>query len=481
TMSDGRNAVLPAGRLTVTPEDSDAVTVSTENGKTYLQFHSEATVTMSFAYNLYGMEQTVNNVDVTACINDLTSIEVKALTNSVYVGDQIVLKVSGIFSSGDTQDVTAEAVVTSADTSLGDISSANGLTLLNTLAAGTVQVEASLGSLTASTQVPISAIDVAKGESTYYTPEKVATARQNITQYAWAEEEKDAAAEKADTLLDNFTLDELWSMIPSQNIPRSYGVNQLDGCLACEDEITTYGNYSYIFSTTDVDWKIECPSCHIQFPTNDFKSYYEGGLNEYGEFDPDLAKRHNDTLIAAGGTGNLVNNVKDQITANPALANSVTAKQINDPDWGVDDGMGYNYDPDDTTAYGKPYTFVAYYAHWALWYNGGMIKTAIKDLSDAYLYTGEQKYADAAIVMLDRIADLYPDMHVSQFPHSSVSGSQQYGFLPSDGWHFYPGRGKVVGSIWENELIKSVLYAYDAVFPGITTMGSEAKALLNEK
>jgi len=69
--------------------------------------------------------------------------------------------------------------------------------------------------------------------------------------------------------------------------------------------------------------------------------------------------------------------------------------------YGVDDGAGW-FDPAHDN---HRYLFVAYYV-WQYWNNliGG-----VGILSNAYLYTGDQRYAHKALIMLDRIADVYPD------------------------------------------------------------------------
>ena len=218
-----------------------------------------------------------------------------------------------------------------------------------------LSVALSAGFLSPAMAAGTKTVSTTKTKSTYYTAQKVANARENISLYGWAADEKNSAVSQAEVYL-SMGLDELWKMVPSQNIPRSYGVNQPDGCLNCGTRINSYGIYPYRFHGDTIDWKLECPSCRVQFPTNNFKAYYEGGLDSNGNFDPVLAKQHNDQLIAKGQEGNLVNK---------------SGLHMDDPKWGVDDGMGYGYNPSATADGGKPYTYVAYYAHWALWYGTG--------------------------------------------------------------------------------------------------------------
>ena len=118
--------------------------------------------------------------------------------------------------------------------------------------------------------------------------------------------------------------------------------------------------------------------------------------------------------------------------------------------WGVDDGFGYVH------TNGRKYTFIAYYNHWHVWY-GGIVSTALNNLRDAYIYTGDMKYARAGIILLDRVADVYPDMDI--WPYKIADG-----FLNSNG---NSNRGKVVGSIWETGLARDFLKDYDAFFPAM--------------
>lgn len=325
--------------------------------------------------------------------------------------------------------------------------------------------------------------------SSYYTEEKVRTAAENIKKYPWALAQKTEVVKQADRWLNLYSLEALWSMIPSQEIPRSMAVNSLSGCLACGKAINRFGNYAYQYRLDEVDWQLTCPSCGIHFPTNDFKAYYQGGLNASGKFIPAQAEMVNNRLIKEGEKSLLVNvyamngfTDKQLCRLKKAgVSEEILAQMQSDSHWGVDSGMGYRFDPNDRITFGKPYTFVAYYAHWALWYN--RIIPLLRHLSNAYLFTRlsdvpaertrAQQYADAAWMMLDRIADLYPEFHLSVFPRNGYNG-----FTNSDGHHSLQNRGRVIGSIWENNLIKEVMYAYDAVLPAICHLSEKAKTVL---
>ena len=206
----------------------------------------------------------------------------------------------------------------------------------------------------------------------------------------------------------------------------------------CGHDIDNFGNYPYKADVINKPWKLTCPACDMSFPTNDFASYYKSGLDANGKFQSKLANK-----------SYLVNTLYPEKGKN----------------WGVDDGYGY------IDQSGKKYTFIAYYAHWSLWH-GGIIRNALNAFTNAYMYTGEQKYADAGIVMLDRIADLYPEMNTLDMTVSN-------GFQHSNGG--VQGKGKIVGSIWETNMVDHFISAYDALYPGFATLGEEAMNLLKTK
>ena len=75
----------------------------------------------------------------------------------------------------------------------------------------------------------------------------------------------------------------------------------------------------------ETPWKIQCPDCRRFFPSNDFGSFYQLGLDENGNFRYEQAKEKNAELIAAGKDGYLKNVLYPE----------------KGEGWGVDDGYGY--------------------------------------------------------------------------------------------------------------------------------------------
>ncbi|MBO9608538.1 MAG: heparinase II/III family protein [Paenibacillaceae bacterium] len=266
-----------------------------------------------------------------------------------------------------------------------------------------------------------------KTRSTYYTADKVAAVRRNVERYEWAAEMKRQAVAKADVYVRR-GLDFLWGLVPPPSLPRSIAVNQQAGSPVTGKAIDKYGTYPYTSNPLEDPWKLTDPSSGMRFPTNDFGAYYASGLDKHGLFQPELADR-----------SLLVNILYPEKGA----------------DWGVDDGFGW-YD----ASSGAWHTFIAYYIHFALWTtiaNGaGAIEDALLSLRDAYAATGEPSYARAGLVLLDRIADVYPQLDISRFDASRYSNC-----------HGGSYKGKAIGCIWETELVKPWLLAYDAFFPAV--------------
>ncbi|MFW6600072.1 heparinase II/III domain-containing protein [Propionibacteriaceae bacterium Y2011] len=278
-----------------------------------------------------------------------------------------------------------------------------------------------------------------KTRSTLYTPEEVAAARENVGKFAWAQELRDAAVAKAAPLLAQ-TDDWLWSSITSQGLPRSYAVNQDLGSPITGTEYYKYGAYSWIGDPYGEPWKLKDPSSDYVFPTNDFAAFHASGLNERGEFDRSLADES-------------------------LLVNELYPEK--GPDWGVDDGFGW------VDENGDKWTFVAYYNHWFVWgYNNysatgkALVSADLQAARDAYLYTGDVRYAHAGLIMLDRIADVYPSLYTGEY-------RREDGYLASDG---HRRVGKETGCIWATFVAQYHCSFYDAFFPAIAD-GDDAGVL----
>ncbi len=268
-----------------------------------------------------------------------------------------------------------------------------------------------------------------KTRTTYFTAEKIAAARRNIESYAWAADLAAAVQPMADKFVA-LTDDQLWDSVSTQGVPRSYAVNQDLGSPITGRDIYQFGAYPWRADPISRPWKIVDPSSDYVFPTNDFAAYYASGLDDHANF--------------------------HRADADPQfLVNELYPER--GPDWGVDDGFGWIDDN------GAKWTFVAYYNHWFSWYiaQSGTGFSALGHglyyLRYQYLYTGDLRYAHAGLILLDRIADVYPAMDIAPYKRAD-------GYFHSDGLR---GTGKAVGGIWENGLARGLIDSYDIFYPAI--------------
>ena len=262
----------------------------------------------------------------------------------------------------------------------------------------------------------------------HYSKERITNLRNNCRKYEWARKQLVAAVDKAKPWLAKSD-EELWKMVPGQDLPRTIDVTydkfgsgpKFLGCLVCGNKIFKYGNYPYNPDFKNKPWKLTCPSCGSVFPTNDFGKYYASAIDEHGLFNP-----------AKGDTSLLFN------TDHPDPKDPLHK-------FGVDDGFGY------VAKNGRAYKFIGYYS-WKYW---EYINDGLAALADAFLYTGDKRYAHKAAILLDRIADVYPSMDWKPYADR--------GWYHSDGGS---GRGKIEGSIWETGVVQKFADSYDKILSG---------------
>ena len=294
-----------------------------------------------------------------------------------------------------------------------------------------------------------------KTASTFYTPEKVAAARENIETSSWARQMKNNAVKAA----EKYLIDEekLWSMFTTQELPRSMTIGyrfdpDQTRCRYCGEELMAeYTAYPWKFDIFGDPWKVQCPKCRRRFPSNDFGSFYELGIDDNGNWSYELAKERNAQLVAEGKDGYLKNILYPE-----------KDKELGITGWGVDDGYGYKTGNVYHTSDGdipEVHTYIAYYNHMALWCSdqgsnkGAFVVSAMETLRDAYLYTGDKKYGRLGAILVDRYADVWPDMNL--IPDSDWAQCSGNGNFP---------RGKAVGSISERFLANASVLLYDAVY-----------------
>ena len=243
-----------------------------------------------------------------------------------------------------------------------------------------------------------------KTQRTLWTDQEIAQARRNVSTYpATAGKVAQQILRDADYWA-GFSDDELVELITEARVPRAFETGTA-GCPRCGHELyQKHGQYGW-----EIDpkrpFKVKCPVDGSIYPTNDYFAYYVTG-----------EKKGWDTSH-------------------------------------VDDGWGW------TDANGEKHWFVAYFNHWN-WHKRMM--PGLRSLGRAYLLTGDKKYAHKAVVMLHRVAEVYPAMdHAEQSRYGQMSKARG----------IYYG-GKVVNKIWETGLVRNVAEAYDCVWETID--GDEA-------
>ncbi len=259
----------------------------------------------------------------------------------------------------------------------------------------------------------------AKQKSRSVTAEMRANALANVEKFEWAAARQEAAIAASEPWASKRD-DELWEMVTSQELPRDIHTNKEAGCPSCGDGIRPYGNYPWKAAG---DWKLQCPNCGDILPRNDFWAYHKSSLDEHGFFRRELG--------------------------DPSLLFNADHPDPKDPLHRVyvDDGYGL------TDEKGAHHRFIAHYNSLIQWAG---IRQALTDLTGAYSLTSDPRYAHKAAVLLDRIADVYPDMDYE--PLSKM------GFEHSHGGS---GRGRILGRIWEAGAAQGMAEAYDIIYDGI--------------
>ncbi|MBQ2743023.1 MAG: heparinase II/III family protein, partial [Oscillospiraceae bacterium] len=329
-----------------------------------------------------------------------------------------------------------------------------------------------------------------KMRRSYYTDEKVENAKRNIERYDWAKAEYDKWIKAADKFVEQGA-DTLYNLVTTQELPRSLDLSYRFGdtgayvCIYCDEELSNeYGLYPWVLNVFDHPWKIQCPECKRYFPSNDFGSFYELGIDENGNWDYELAlqKHHEKFVCASGencacqtdvgergsdawkdyygyGKGYLKNTEYDEVGKTLGVA----AEEVDR--WAVDDGWGYEYEYQvkngNIETRCKP--FIAYYNTWGIWEE--TIPDAIESLGMAYLYTGDLKYGRAGAVLLDRVADVYPDFDITELGYSFVVADGSMVTQYADGSIRGSSRGGTLGRLHDCNISLQMVPAYDALWP----------------
>ncbi len=267
-----------------------------------------------------------------------------------------------------------------------------------------------------------------KQGSSLYPEALVQQLRTRAATDPWVKEVRDGLVEAAQWWVQQSD-DELWRLMFGATITRSWMVWSNGHCPACQESVPMY---NWTMDALHRPWKVQCPHCEAFFPANDFKAFYDSGLDARGVFDPARADR------------SLLFNAEHPDPADP--------KHL----FGVDDGEGY-------VSGDHRWRFIGAYLIYGQWKQA--IVAGVRILGAAYLLTGDPIYAHKAGVLLDRIADLYPEFDFKQ--QALV--------------YEVPGAAGYV-STWHDacEETRELAMAYDMVFDGIREDAALA-AFLAEK
>jgi len=269
-----------------------------------------------------------------------------------------------------------------------------------------------------------------KTRNAFYTTRLTEKAKTNAAKYPWAADMQQGLVERAEPWV-RMSDDELWDLMFGPNITRSWMVWSDGYCPACKQDVRMY---AWKIDPWTHPWKVQCPHCDMLFPTNDFDAFHRSGYDEHGVFQPDRADR--------------------------SLLYNAEHPDPNDPLhlFGVDDGEGYIAD-------GHRWRFIGcylIYGQWKRWVHRGIV-----NLSAAYFATGDTRYAHKTMVLLDRVADLFPtfDFHEQGLVYEVNKGT----------------RGQV--STWHDacEEVRELALAYDRVFEGVRADHDELAAFLSRK
>lgn len=248
-----------------------------------------------------------------------------------------------------------------------------------------------------------------------FPKELIGRVKANAARSPWAAGIRDRIVEAAEPWA-KMSDDELWGLMFSPGITRSWMVWSNGQCPACKKGVEMY---TWVMDPVKLPWKVRCPHCDETFPKNDFHGFYFSGLNEKGVFEANRADR--------------------------SLLFSAEHPDASDPlrGFGVDDGEGY-------VEGDKRWRFIGAYLVYGQWKQ--MVLGGISRLAAAYVVTGDAKYAHKAAVLLDRVADLYPTF--------------DYG---TQGLVYEKPVGAGYVSIWHDacEEARQLAIGYDWVFDGL--------------
>jgi hypothetical protein len=262
-----------------------------------------------------------------------------------------------------------------------------------------------------------------KNSSAFYPVPLRERVRKNVERDPWA---RAAAAEIVAAAKPWLEMSDaqLWSLMFGPAIDRSWHVWSDGHCPACRQGVPMY---QWKTDPLAHPWKMICPHCAECFPKNDFAAYHRSGLNEQGVFDPARADRK------------LLVNAEHPDPEDPRHM------------FGVDDGFGY-------VERKNRWRFIGAYLVYGQWKKMvcGSASPAgiggIAALAAAHVVSGDPVAARKAAILLDRVADLYPEFD-----------------FKTQAWCYETRNGHGYVSTWHDacEETCALALAYDQIFEAI--------------
>ncbi len=260
----------------------------------------------------------------------------------------------------------------------------------------------------------------AKSGRTYFTPERVATARENVAKYEWAQGQQRRIFETGDairyyigpiyTSADTFVElsdDATWLLQPTTTIPRTYDVGRHPRAVCPEhgDAVKKHGTFNpWSIDPIGHPYQLRCPEGGEWYPSN---KYHEGDLTS-GDY--------------------------------------------------PDDGLGCMHG-------GERYHFLIEYAHMAY---GSIVVPTLKSLSEAYVLSDDPRYAYKGCILMARLAMEFPNYGWEGTGLDLEDRTDLAYMGPYGGTHphyTWKDGGMISDHIWETFLAERIAYAYDALYP----------------
>ena len=263
----------------------------------------------------------------------------------------------------------------------------------------------------------------AKDARTYYTDARIAAGRQNAAKYEWGRALKRRILETGDTIkyyigptytaANRFAAqsDEfMWLLQPPTKIPRCYDVKFRTICPKCGSKVKKISVWNaWRIEPIGHPYQVQCPMCSAWYPSN---KIHEGDATS-GDY--------------------------------------------------PDDGSGWPHE-------GKRYYFLREYAHMCY---GSVVVPTLQSLSQAYLLTGEAKYAHKGCILLARLATEYPNYgwkRVKLVDQDAAKLENRFertfvGWCGGTHPHYkWKKGGMITDLIWETFCLEATAYAYDAFY-----------------